>query len=106
MPEKFINELPPFQLELSEETISHILAMRNNEKASFENIGKKLCITPEKAKREYEWFYHEQVYNFIEELQEKAETREEKDAIRNRYCSGHKSGKSIYDTIIKEQYKK
>ncbi len=82
----FIRGLPPYKPKLSEETIARVVALRKEEKASYSAIAKTLRMTPEKAKRTYDWFYHKQVPGLIAALEEKAGSREEKEAISELRC--------------------
>lgn len=103
MPAEVIENMPPFTPELTEHTIARVIEMRENERASFVSIAKELHITRAKAKRTYEMFYHEQVLNFIEALEDNANSYEEKAAIWNYWFKGYKSSKKCYDRLIEAQ---
>ena len=101
MPTKFIRSMPPFKSRLSQKTIARVIEMREVEKASFATIAKELRMTQAKAKRTYEMFYHKQVLELINALQEKAESNEEKSAIWDYYFNEYKSAKKRYDMLTK-----
>ena len=101
MPPQFIRNMPPFRVKLSQKTIARVIEMREKEKASFETIGKELHITRKKARHTYQHFYHEQVLELIRDLQEKAESGEEKRAIWEYYFRGFRSSKKRYDMLMK-----
>ena len=100
--EGFIKNLPPLK-KLSKKTISRIVEMREREKMTFIMIAKKLSITPEKAKDTYYMFYHRQVLDFVEALQSKAESDEEKAAIVHYYFGNNLSAKKRYELMMSEQ---
>lgn len=102
MPAKFIKRMPQFKEKLSERTVSRIIKMREAEKASFVLIAKKLRITQAKARHAYNWFYHKKVMEMVKNLQDKAESNEEKTAIWNYYFKTFKSSKSRYDMLKKD----
>ena len=102
--ESFINNLPPLK-RLGKKTISRIVEMRDAEKLTFIAIAKKLRITPEKARRTYDMFFHRQVLDYVEALQEKAESDEEKRAILYHYFRNDLSAKKRYELMISERHK-
>ena len=102
LPTQFINNLPPFKLKLSKKTIARVIEMRDIQKASFVTIAKELQMTQEKARATYDSFYHKQVLELIKALQEKAVSKEEKDAIWNYYFTEIKSPKKRYDLLTKD----
>lgn len=102
MPSQFVKGMPPFKAKLSENMIARVVEMRETEKASFITIGKELHITPAKAKRTYEMFYHTQVLKLVKALQDKAENVEEKQAIWEHYFRGYHSAKKRYDMLTKK----
>lgn len=102
MPVQFVGSLPPFKPELSQETIARVVELREVKKASFVTIAKELRMTQAKAKRTYEMFYHKQVLERINTLQEKAESKEEKMAIWDYYFGGNKTAKKRYDMLPKK----
>ena len=97
-----IKSLPPFRAKLSKKTIARVVQLREEQKASFVAIGKKLRITPAKARQVYEWFYYEQVLAFIKAQQEKAGTHEEKRMVWAQYISRYRSAKECFDNLPKE----
>lgn len=102
IPTQFIKSMPPFKPKLSKKTIARVIEMREAEKASYIAIGKKLCMTQEKAKHTYEWFYHKQVLEFIKALEEKAGSCEEKRGIWDYYFKGFRTSKKRYDALIEK----
>lgn len=102
MPVRFIKSMPPFKPNLSKKTIARVIEMREVQQASFVTIAKKLRMTQAKAKHAYEMFYHEQVWDRIKILEEKAGSVEERDAVWHHYSGRKKSYKKIYDLLIKE----
>ena len=100
MPRQFLKSMPPFKLKLSKKTIARVIEMREAQKASFVTIAKELRITQAKAKRTYETFYHKQVLELIKDLQERTESREEKQAIWDYYFRGNRSSKKRYDMLM------
>ena len=101
MPTQFIKNLPPFKLELSEKTIDRVIKLHEVEKASFVKIAQELRMTQAKAKHTYEMFYHKQVLELTNILQEKAESKEEKAAIWDYYFRRYHSSKKRYDMLTK-----
>ena len=99
MPEPFMKSLPPFKRKFSQKTTSRIIKMREVERKSFIAIAKELRITRAKAIQLYDWFYHERIMAIIQLLQEKAETQEEKHAIRSCYFHSSLSAKKYYDLL-------
>ena len=102
MPVQFVKRMPPFKRRLSKQTASRVIEMREDEKASFVAIAKELRMTQAKAKRTYEMFYHKQVLELVEGLQEKAESSEEKIAIWDKWFGERKSYKELYDLLTKK----
>ena len=102
MPTQFIKDMPPFKPKLSKKTVARVIELREAEKASFVTIAKELRMTQAKARHTYEMFYHKQVIALIKALQEKAESREEKETIWNYYFGRYHSSKKRYDMLTKE----
>lgn len=101
MPTQFIRNMPPFKPKLSQKTVARVIELRDVEKASFVTIAKELRMTKAKAKHTYEMFYHKQVLELINALQEKAESKEEKEDIWNYYFRRYHSSKKRYDMLTK-----
>lgn len=101
MPEWFTKTLPPFQKTLSPKTVASVVEMREKKHASFQEIADALRLTRAKAKRIYDLFYHKQVLEIVRNLQEKAETPEEKREIRDRCFAKHMSPKRRYELLTK-----
>lgn len=102
-PELLIKKLPPLKRRLNKKTISRIIEMRETEKATYDMIAKKFHITPEKAKRTYDLFYHQKVLEHVDALEKKAKDLDERAAIYRRYFGkGRKSPKNTYEMILKE----
>lgn len=101
MPTQFIRNMPPFKPKMSQKTVARVIELRDVEKASFVTIAKELRITQAKAKHTYEMFYHKQVLALIKALQEKAESKEEKENIWNYYFRRYHSSKKRYDMLTK-----
>ena len=102
MPAHFLESMPPFQTGLSDKTIARVIEMREEEKASFTAIGKELRITQQKARHTYQHFYHKQALELLKNLQETAESPEERKAIWEHYFCGYKSSKKRYDLLLEE----
>lgn len=102
MPPQFLKSLPPFRRKLSKKTIARIVEMREAEKASFIEIGKKLHITREKARYTYDWFYHEKTLAFNKAMHKKAESNEEKIAIFKNCFNNNLSAKKRYDKVLRD----
>lgn len=105
-PQEILERLPPCPAELREEEISRIVTMREEEKASFQAIGREFHITPEKARHTYEMVYHRKVLEYVEGLQRQASNWEERMELWRRYFSGHQSAKTRYENILGEIEKK
>lgn len=103
MPKEYIKNLPPLKKSLNPEIVSRIVEMREVEKATFTAIAKEMAITPEKAKHTYDMFYHQQVLDFIEPLQQEASSYEEKRAIWQHYFGKYRSAKKRYEMILEEK---
>lgn len=103
--QEILEGLPPCPAELGEEEIARIVAMREEEKVSFRAIGRKLHITPEKARHTYEMVYHRKVVEYVEGLQQQARSWEERMELWRRYFGGHQSAKTRYETILEEMEK-
>ena len=101
MPTQFVKSMPPFKPKLSKKTVARVVEMREVEKASFVAIAKELRMTQAKARCTYEWFYHKQVLELIKALQDKAGSREEKNAIWEYYFKENKTAKKRYDMLTK-----
>ena len=101
MPTQFIRNMSPLKPKLSKKTVARVIELRDVEKASFVTIAKELRITQAKAKHTYEMFYHKQVLALIKALQEKAESKEEKENIWNYYFRRYHSSKKRYDMLTK-----
>ena len=101
MPEQFIRNMPPFKPKLSKKTVARVVELRDVKKAPFVTIAKELRMTQAKAKRTYEMFYHKQVLALVKALQEKAESKEEKNAIWDYYFRRYRSSKKNYDMLTK-----
>lgn len=99
MPADVIQNLPPLKTHLNRKTVARIVAMREDGKASFAEIGQKLHLTPEKAQHTYEMFYHKKVYKLVKALQDKADTPAEKIALWETYLGSNGSAKKCYDML-------
>ncbi|WP_313559925.1 hypothetical protein [Ruminiclostridium cellobioparum] len=102
MTTQFVKSMPPFKPNLSKKTIARVVEIQEVEKASFLAIAKELRMTQAKAKHTYEMFYHKQVLKLIKALEEKAESRKEKNAIWEYYFRGNKTAKKRYDMLTKQ----
>lgn len=71
MPEEFIKALPPFQTKWDDKIILHIIDLHGKEKKTFIEIGTQLKMTKYKAMSLYDNYYHRQVVNYINQLEEK-----------------------------------
>ena len=87
------------------DNIEELKAVSSNmrEKSSFITIGKELRLTPAKAKRTYEMYYHKQVLELVKALLDKVEGDKEKKAVWEYCFRGHRSAKKRYDMLTKEQ---
>ena len=104
MPARFIRKLPPFRKHLSQKTIARVVAMREEDKASFAAIGKALHMTSDKARYTYDQFYHRQVIMLLEALQETAATPQEKKAMQDWCFNAYKSSKKRYDALVQGEW--
>ncbi|MCI8537800.1 MAG: hypothetical protein HFF18_03940 [Oscillospiraceae bacterium] len=102
LPDAFLRNPPPLKQSLDEQTVSRIVELRERRKASFPVIAKELEITPERARHVYDHFYHQKLLSWVYELQEAAETPEERRAIWQRYMDQRQSAKKRYETLINE----
>lgn len=103
--QEILEGLPPCPAKLGEKEIARIVAMREEEKVGFRAIGRKLNITPEKARHTYEMVYHRKVLKYVEGLQQQARSWEERMELWRRYFDGHQSAKTRYETILEEMEK-
>ena len=94
MPAQFVKGMPPFKPKLSKKVIARVVEMREVEKASFITIGKELRLTPAKAKRTYEIYYHKQVLELVKALLDKVEGDKEKKAVWEYCFRGYRSAKN------------
>ena len=101
LPAAFLEALPPFRARLSQKTIARVVAMREEDKASFAAIGKALRMTPAKARHTYEWFYHDKVLALLKGMQEETADPGEKKAILNWYFDTYRTSKKRYDALTK-----
>ena len=101
LPAAFLEALPPFRARLSQKTIARVVAMREEDKASFAAIGKALRMTPAKARHTYEWFYHDKVLALLKGMQEETADPGEKTAILNWYFDTYRTSKKRYDALTK-----
>ena len=102
MPAQFIKNLPPYKSKLSKKTVDRVIELRDEKKASFAAIAKELRLTQAKARHIYGMFYHEKVLALINELQEKPENEEEKEAIWDYYFKICYSSKKRYDILTQK----
>ena len=103
MPAQFVKNMPLYKPLFGEAMTIRVLQLRDIKKASFIAIAEELYITQAKARDLYEKFYHKQVLELIEDLQAKAESKEEEKAIWNHCFEGkYKTAKSRYDELTKE----
>lgn len=58
MPLQWLQSIPPFKAKLSQKTVARVVEMREVEKATYQKIGEELHMTPAKARRTYQRFYH------------------------------------------------
>ncbi len=87
---------------MSKKTIARVVEIQEVENASFLAIAKELRMAQAKAKHTYEMFYHKQVLKLIKALEEKAESRKEKNTIWEYYFRGNKTAKKRYDMLTKQ----
>ncbi len=103
MPAQFMESMPPFHLELDQETVARIIEMRDVENASFVQIGKKLRITRQKAKCVYDGYYYAQMVDLMRELEAKADCASEEWEIW-KYCfKNNHSPKKCCDMLKKKK---
>lgn len=101
MPAEFLEKLPPLRVELTEQEIRRIVAMRETKKATFAKIAKELGLTPERANRAYEMFYHRKVLKLVEALQARAKTEPEKNEIWETCFRNYRTAKARYELLTK-----
>ena len=99
MPRVFLEKLPPFRKEITEEEVEQVVHMRETEHATFKQIAEKLHLTHAKAKRVYELFYHAKVLALVEELQSKANSEKEKTKIWEDCFRMNLSSKKRYEIL-------
>lgn len=101
MPIRFIQNMPPLKT-MSQKTINCIVKMREHDNLSFVKIAEELHITRAKAIHTYKMYYYEKVLAFINLLQEKAESDEEKSAVWTKYIKDLRFPKQSYDMLTRE----
>lgn len=102
MPQALIKALPPCVPHLRKETIAQIVELKEKDKASFQDIAKRMDITPEKAKSAYNGVYHDKARVLLKKLTEHLEDCEEKRVIRRYYYRKYRSGKKRYEALLKD----
>lgn len=102
MPEAFLRALPPFTPQLRRKTVSRIVELRETEKASFHAIAQRFHITPAKARRTYEMYYHEKLLALVRALQNKAHSEPEKAAIWQQAFHSRQSAKTRYNALLSQ----
>lgn len=103
LPEGFIKKLPSLRKAVRKKTIARIVAMREEEHASYKAIAKALKMTPAKAERTYDMFYHQKVLDILKVLaEERAQNTEEKNQLMNRYFNKYRSSKKCYEALIQD----
>ena len=68
MAREFILNLPPYVKKWNKNTILSIVEMREDQKKTYEQIGKQLNITKEKAQQLYEHYYHAKIIDYLNKL--------------------------------------
>ena len=105
MPVEFIDNMPPLRDELTAEETEHIIKMREEKKQSFAETADELHITSEKAEEVYDRHYRTKTFELMHFLQDKAKSRQEKDAIWDYCINNSYSSKRRYD-MINEKFMK
>ena len=103
MPQSLLDRLPPLTEALSPETVSRIVDMREKKKATFRRIGEALHITPEKARWTYDYFYHQQMREYVDAKIQAVDDPSEKLAIVQQYFGPGTSGKRGYEKMMRER---
>lgn len=101
MPPSFVRTMPPFQTGLDKKTASRIVKMRDTANASFAEIARALYITPEKARRLYDGYYHARVLKQMRRLEakEKVKTSEQRLALWEPLLEHRLSSKRRYEML-------
>lgn len=105
MAEDVLNRIPPFRDSLSKREIFRLVVMREEEKATFQAIGREFHITPEKARHTYEMVYHRKVLAYVEQMQAQIGHEAEGWKVWQRYLAGNVSAKTRYERLLAEQGK-
>lgn len=103
MSETFLRSLPPLKQSLSETEISRIVELRERKRASYSVIAEEMDLTPERAKHVYHDVYRRKLSVCVHELQESAESSDEKEAVWQRYMKQKQSSKKRYEMLINEK---
>lgn len=71
MPIDFLSKVPPLKKKWSNKMISEVIRLREVEKESYIEIGRKFNITKFKAESIYDYYYHRKFYAIIDDLKKK-----------------------------------
>lgn len=98
MPDNFLRSLPPLRDTFSKRTVSSIIRLREVEKLSYADIGKRLRMTKEKADSLYNHHYHVMFLALSEKIMKDTGYKD----IRRKYHSMFRVGnsKKKYDSLI------
>ena len=102
MPRKFIKNLPPFRPELTDDEIKSLLHMREEEKLTFKEIGRRLDITQKSARNTYENYYYQKSMELIQILLERNNFGPESIKIMEHYLLGYKKVKERYEALVRD----
>lgn len=99
--EQFIQNLPPFKIKWSKNTISRVIEMREVERKSFAEIGKEIKATKSKAEHLYEWYYHQKWLTVCDKVRETYYGGQRSDDFKDHYKE-YKTAKKRLENVIKD----
>lgn len=100
MPDHILRELPPFQINFSEDVISNIISLREEKGMTYSAIGKEMHITKEKVEKLYNHHYHVLYYKLSGKIIEITGDLEFRRKYRAAFQIG--SGKKKYDCLVSD----
>ena len=100
MLEQILQDLPPLRNEFSKRPISSVIRLRETDGMTYAAIGKKLCMTKEKAEDLYNHYYYVLYCQLAENLMEITGDKNLREKYRKAFQIG--SGKKKYDCIVKD----
>lgn len=101
MPADFLAKLPPLRKKWGPKMMLKIVTLREVEKKTFIEIGRKLNITRYKAEKLYDHYYADKYYEIINELKEKLGDIKGNE-ISNTYERRWHKAKKLYDWVCRD----